>query len=136
LFVILVFSVLFWRTKNGLNPSQDHRRYSILTDPYRSELERKRDGLRLWAGGGWLTLSAGGGATVIFVLIAFPFAILFLGWILGRPLPAGVSSTHVWISFLAFVGLSAAWGFVRARSLRAARALQEELDAVKATDKH
>ena len=100
LFLIAALGISLWRHKNGLTgPGQESSALSISRDPYRNQLERKRDGLRSWAGGGMFSLSGGAGATVILVVIAsqiiqvIPF---FLGWITGRPLPVAVSVTIFW----------------------------------------
>jgi hypothetical protein len=135
LFLIAILGVSFWRHKNGFTgPRQEYTALSISRDPYRNQLARKRDGLRSWAGG--VLFSSGGvGATIILVLIAFPFAALLFGWIIGRPLPANVNPTHVSLSLIAFAILSAFWVFVRSRSLRAAQTIQDELDRLEAEDK-
>jgi hypothetical protein len=128
LLLIAIVWVLFWRSKHGLNRAQEYKALSIAADPYRNQLERKRDGLQFWAGGS-------GGVTIIFVLLAFPLTLLLFGWMSGKSLPAGVSLTHVWISLVALCLLCACWAFVRKANIRAARAIQDELDAMEASEK-
>jgi hypothetical protein len=41
-----------------------------------------------------------------------------------------VNWTNVWLTIIASIGLSVFWVFVRLKSVRAARAIQDELDAL------
>jgi hypothetical protein len=136
LFLILALGISLWEHKNGFRgPVQEHSALSISGDPYRNQLARKRDGLRTWAGGGQFSLSRGGGATLILVVIASQFIPFLFRWITGRPLPPAVDSTHVSLSLIAYAILTAFWVFVRSRSLRAAQTIQDELDRLEAEDK-
>jgi hypothetical protein len=136
LFAMIVLGITLWEHKNGLRgPAQEQSALSISGDAHRNQLARKRDGLRIWAGGGLFSLSRGAGATIILVLIASQFIPFLFRWITGRPLPPDVNSTHVSLSLIASAILTAFWVFVRSRSLRAAQTIQDELDRLEAEDK-
>jgi hypothetical protein len=136
LVAMIVLGISLWEHKNGLRgPAQEQSALSISGDAYRNQLARKRDGLRIWAGGGLFSLSRGTGATIILVLIASQFIPFLFRWITGRPLPPNVNSTHVSLSLIASAILTAFWVFVRSRSLRAAQTIQDELDRLEAEDK-
>jgi hypothetical protein len=130
---LLLIAILihgFWRHKAGLSRvSQEYTALSISRDPHRNELERKRDGLQVWAGGG-LFSSHGTGATVVFFLIGLSLFPFLIRWAARMPFPINVNWTNVWLTIIASIGLSVFWVFVRLRSLRAARAIQDELDAL------
>ena len=136
LFLMIVLGISLWEHKNGLRGyGQESSALSISRDPYRNQLARKRDGLKTWAGGGLFSLSRGGGATLILVIIASQFIPFLFRWMTGRPLPPAVKSTHVSLSLIAWAILTAFWVFVRSRSLRAAQTIQDELDRLEAEDK-
>ena len=130
---LLLIAILihgFWRHRAGLSKvSQEYTALSISRNPHRNELERKRDGLNIWAGGG-LFSSHGTGATVVFFLIGLSLVPFLLRWIGRMPFPLNVSWMNVWLTISASAGLAVFWVFVRLRSLRAARAIQDELDAL------
>jgi hypothetical protein len=129
-FLIVITLLTFQRSKNGtIGAEQRYTSLSIFRNPYRSELERKRDGLLFWAGGGLFALLPGAGPTVILYLIAFPLLMLLVRWIAHAPYES-ISMTRVWIALVAFVILCATWAFVRTVNLRAAKAMREELEAL------
>jgi hypothetical protein len=134
-FLTLSIFLTFRRSKNGLIGVDQYSALSISRDPYRNQLSRRLDGLYFWASGGLFALSPGIGAMMILVLMAFPLIVLFAGWILGKPLPGSVSAAHAWFSLVVFAALCVSWAFVRVRTLRAARAIQEELDALEEADR-
>jgi hypothetical protein len=70
------------------------------------------------------------GATFVFFLIGLDLFPLFLRWLAGLPLPAGLISTNLALAVLGVIILSMFWAVVRTRSLHAARAIQDELDAI------
>jgi hypothetical protein len=69
------------------------------------------------------------GAIFVFFLIGLDLFPLFLRWLAGLPL-AGLISTNLALAVLGVIILSMFWAVVRTRSLRAARAIQDELDAL------
>lgn len=130
LFLLVVLIGGFWKHRAGRSTaSQESAALSISRDPHRNELERKRDGLQTWAGGGLFDWR-GAGATLVFFLIGLSLLPFFLQWVGRTPLLINIDWTHVWLTIIAAIGLSAFWVFVRLRSLRAARAIQNELDAI------
>jgi hypothetical protein len=134
-FLIVITLLTFQRSKNGtIGVEQRYTSLSIFRNPYRSELERKRDGLLFWAGGGLFALLPGAGPTVILYLIAFPLLMLLVRWIAHVPY-ASISMTRVWIALVAFVILCATWAFVRTLNLRAAQAMREELELLDSENK-
>jgi len=124
LFLIAILFLGYQQSKRGVTGTpQEHGSLSILQDPYRNQLERKRDGLQHWAGGGafdWKTA----GATFVFFLIGLDLFPLFLRWLEGLPL---LVSTNLAVAILGVIILSMFWAVVRTRSLHAARAVQDEL---------
>jgi hypothetical protein len=135
LLLIVIIVLTFWRSKEGLIGTELHyKSLSISHDPYRNQLERKRDGLLFWAGGGLFGLLPGAGPTLILFLIAFPLLMLFVNWMSHASYPPYISVTRIWIAFIAFVLLCVAWVSVRAANLRAARAMREELEALDASE--
>ncbi|HEY2383196.1 MAG TPA: hypothetical protein VGK48_18635 [Terriglobia bacterium] len=132
-FLVIVVFHLFRRNKDGFTgASQEYSVLSIADDPYINQLKRKRDGLEFWAG----AFARGGGGILILAIIGFHFVPLVAGRIGGLPLPANVSGTHISLSLIAFGILTASWIFVRSRNLRAARAIQDELDRLNTKDKN
>jgi hypothetical protein len=130
LFLITILFLGYIKSKKGLSGTeQEHISLSISQDPYRNQLERKRDGLQVWAGGGMFNWR-GAGATLVFFLIGLDLVPLFLRWMAGVPLPAGLISTKLALAVLGVIILSMFWAVVRTRSLHAARAIQDELDAI------
>ena len=81
---------------------------------------------------GWRGLVSleGAGATFVFFLIGLDLFPIFLGWMTGVPSPAGLISTKLALAVLGVIILSMFWAVVRTRSLHAARAIQDELDAI------
>jgi hypothetical protein len=136
LFLIVIITLTFWRSKEGRIGSELHyRSLSISRDPYRNQIERKRDGLLFWAGGGVFGLLPGAGPTLILFLIAFPLFLIFVDWMAKAAYPSQISAVRLWIALVAFVILCLAWAFVRAANLRAARAMREELEALDRSEK-
>ena len=134
--LVVVLCITALRSKKGeIGAEQRYRSLSISRDPYRNELERKRDGLLFWAGGGLLSLLPGAGPTLILCLIGFPLLMFLVRRLTDISLPSTVSAARIWIAFVAFVILCVAWVFVRAANLRAARAINQELDSLDSTKK-
>src|SRR5262249_12155753 len=130
LFLITILFLGYRKSKKGLTGTeQEHASLSISQDPYRNQLERKRDGLQHWAGGGTFHWKSAG-ATFVFFLIGLDLFPLFLRWLGGVPLPAGLISTNLALAVLGVIILSMFWAVVRTRSLHAARAIQDEFDAI------
>jgi hypothetical protein len=130
LFLITILFLGYSKSKRGLTGTeQEYACLSISQDPYCNELERKRDGLQRWAGGGTFGWKSAG-ATFVFFLIGLDLFPLFLRRMAGAPLPAGLVSTKLALAVLLVIILSMFWAVVRTRSLHAARAIQDELDAL------
>jgi len=103
-----------------------------VSDSYRSRLAGKTEGIRLW-----ISSFSQGGVHVRFVmlLISFPLLILLIGWVNGKPLPPGVSVTHVWIDVTCVAALGLSWIFIHKINECAARTMQQEMDALDAEGK-
>jgi hypothetical protein len=134
--IILAICYLAWRNyRRGLSdiPHQ-HAALSILRDPRRNEIERKRDGLLQWADPGAVSYTIFA-APIIFILylIAFPLVIVIGAWF-GGSLPSDVSMLRLWTSSIGFVVLLVSWIFLRRFNKRAANALQRELDVLDASE--
>ena len=130
LFLIAVLLFGYGKSKRGMTSmEQEQAALSISQDPYRIQLERKRDGLLHWAAGGQFNWT-GAGATFVFFLIGLGLFPLLLRWIAGLPLPASIIFTNVALTVFGVIILSMFWAVVRMRSLRAARAIQDVLDAI------
>ena len=132
-FLLLVVFNLYRRNKDGFSgTAQEYSALSISGDPYINQLKRKRDGLEFWAG----TFARGGGAFVlVLAIIGLHLVPLIAVRISGLPLPQSATGTNTSLSLIAFGALTAFWVFVRSRNLRAARAIQDELDRLKDKDK-
>jgi hypothetical protein len=130
LFLVTILFLGYSKSKRGLTGTeQEYASLSISQDPYRNQLERRRDGLQRWAGGGEFHWKSAG-ATFVFFLIGVDLFQLFLRRMAGAPLPAGFISTNLALAVLGVIILSMFWAVVRTRSLDAARAIQDELDAI------
>jgi hypothetical protein len=130
LFLVTILFIGYSKSKRGFTGTeQEYASLSISQDPYRNQLERKRDGLQHWAGGGMFHWKSAG-ATFLFFLIGVDLFPLFFGRAVGAPLPATFISTNLGLAVLGVIVLAMFWAVVRARSLHAARAIQDELDAI------
>jgi len=96
---------------------------------HRQRLERMRDDLLFWAGSPMTGLLPGVGPAMILLLLAYPLFLLLFG--LGHlPFPANINPAQV-VAALAVSALPLVlWLTVRDASLRAARAIREELIAL------
>jgi len=79
---------------------------------------------------------AGGGGILVLAIIGLHFVPVIAVRISGLPWPPSVSGTNILLSLISFVALCVFWVFVRTRNLRAARAIQDELDRLKDKDKN
>lgn len=132
--VLLAFVFhLYRRNRDGFTGmAQDYSALSISGDPYINQLKRKRDGLEFWAG----TFARGGGGILLLAIIGLHLIPVIAARIGGLPFPpSAMTGTHFSLTLIAFVALTAFWIFVRSRNLRAARAIQDELDRLKDKDK-
>jgi hypothetical protein len=138
IFLLIVVGITAWRSMKGrIGPSDRFTSLSMAHDPYRDELDRKRNGLLLWIGGGLFGLQPGAaGPTLIFVIIAFPLCLFLLRVFTDSSAIQDVLATRYWISFVAFLALIVAWIAVRRVNLQAADAMRRELDALDSKDKH
>jgi hypothetical protein len=129
LFLITVLFLGYTKSKSGFTGTeQEYASLSISQDAYRTKLERKRDGLRHWVGGGLFNWKSAG-ATFVFFLLGLDLFPILLRWMTGLPMPARVS-TKMALAVLGVIILSMFWTVVRTRSLHAARTIQDELDAL------
>jgi hypothetical protein len=101
-------------------------RRSDAEDPYRRQLERKQDHLLFWAGSTLYGLLPGVVPALILLLIAYPLFGVLARWL--QHFPANIHPAQVAIAFGACALLLIMWLAVRDTSLRAARAIREELD--------
>lgn len=132
-FLLFVIFHLFRRNKDGFTGTgQEYSALSISGDPYINQLQRKRDGLEFWAG----TFARGGGGILVLAIIGLHVVPVIAVRISGLPWPPGVSGTNISLSLISFVALCVFWVFVRTRNLRAARAIQDELDRLKDKDEN
>jgi hypothetical protein len=69
------------------------------------------------------------------LLVGFPLLLLLIGWVDGKPLPPGVSVAQVWIDGACVAALGLSWIFIHKINERAARTMQQEMDALDAEDK-
>jgi hypothetical protein len=119
--VLLLFAAIgFPRYKNGRSSiSDEYESMSILSDPRRSELVRKRAGLRIW--GGAIDTSGEDPVKLLLLYIAISSAGTYVLWhpatLLHRALLCGAAVAAV--SF-----------FARKFSRIAAKALQQEIEAI------
>jgi hypothetical protein len=128
-FLILVIIVNAWRSMKGsIGSTSRYTSLAIDREPHRDEVYRKREGLLYWLGRGYFTLDSGQAALVL--ILALPLVIFFIGWLIDAPSVQDVSWVRVWIAFIGFLIVSGAWVYVRRISLRAARAMREELDSL------
>jgi hypothetical protein len=136
IFLVVMVLITGLRSKEGrTGTDQEFTSLSISRNPYRTRLERKRDGLLFFSSGGLFALAPGAGPTLVLCLIALPLVLFFLRWLFNAPSTPEISISRVWITFVAFVILSVAWVFVRAANLRAAKAMREELEALDSKEK-
>jgi hypothetical protein len=103
-------------------------------EPHRIQLEGTRDGLQLWSGGGRLWES-GGPALSLLVIIGFPFFLLLLTWVLRGPLTTDIDTARWWLRLAGFLALCVSWVYVRRLNDRAARTIQQEIDALDEREK-
>jgi hypothetical protein len=135
--VIVGIFLKFGQYKQG-NAGWKHRLESssilVSRNAYRVQLVGKRDGLRLWSGAGVPWVLSGPALFLLFVL-AFPFFILLIAWVLGQALPAFANTGHLWLSLVALIALLLSWLYLRRVNERAARAIQKEIDALDTSEK-
>jgi hypothetical protein len=137
IFVLVIVCVTAWRSMKGrIGPSSRYTSLSVSSDAYRDDLERKRNGLLFWIGGGLFALQPGAaGPTLIFVIIAFPLCLFLLRVITDSSAVQDVLEMRYWVSFVALLVLIVAWIAVRRVNLHAADAMRRELDALDSKDK-
>lgn len=103
----------------------------------RNELARRRD--NLWSGGPVEKADAPGSGllskteALFFAMLALPLFLPLVGWVSGYTPSANVDWVRLWGNLAAFLALSVLWIFIRKSNRKAARALQEEIDALDAS---
>ena len=139
--VLILFAVLAYRRhKNGLaNFYQEVQAISIASDPRRTELVRRRDSLRLFSGGGYISWPwlDGGPVTLLFFLMGISVVLPVIQWFLTGTSPSPWSSHPLRVG-LGVVGAAVAfafWRFSRKLSQLAAAAMQQEIDAMDHAEK-
>jgi hypothetical protein len=133
LILVLFIVVAYRRHKNGLATiHQEYLAVSITADRHRSELVRKRDSLRIWAGGGSLSWpwAEGGPVLVMFLIVILRLAMFLLLWVHTGTRPWSTQPILFAISTAGTGAMWIFWYFARKCDLLAAAAIQREIDAI------
>jgi len=128
---IAFFGTAYRLQKNVLDRTARKDGITSLFDSHRNELTRKRDAL-------WAATETKRGEfpwhsaveIVSIVLFALPLCIVCLSWLSGHTPSSEVDWMTVGTNFGAFLSMSVLWLHIRKANQKAARALQEEIDAL------
>jgi hypothetical protein len=119
LLLLTALGVKSWRSQ--------HR---AIDDPRRRDLEQKRDDLLFWAGASVFGLMRGTAPVLVLLVIAFPLFLILMNLLGTVSWPVKFSPVQGGIVFGVFVMALLTWLCVRDASMRAVRAIRQELDAL------